>query len=108
MDKLTDKEILNLNLKTQGAQKPAPTFKLPIRSPSTSSPLMRKVDQQSQKGSEWDILLCQAIISGSLPFNILDNVHFGMFVESLSNNFYNLPSRGNMNGTIVPVVYIAC
>ena len=43
-----------------------------------------------------------------MTFNILDNVHFGMFVESLSNNFYNLPSRTFMNGTIVPVVYKAC
>ena len=50
----------------------------------------------------------KALISGSFSFNLLDNVEFGMFVESLSDYTYNLPSRGYMTGTIVPIMYDAC
>lgn len=105
MDKLSEQEHLKLNLKAQGAERTTPTSKLPTRSPSASSSLMRKVGHHSQKGREWDTLLCQAMISGSLSLNILDNVQFAMFIESVSCNLYNLPSRGYMTGTIIPVVY---
>ena len=33
---------------------------------------------------------------------------FGIFVESVSDYTYNLPSRGYMTGTIVPIMYNAC
>ena len=49
-----------------------------------------------------------AMISSSTPFNILDNAEWGVFVETLSDNRYNLPCRQYMNGTIVPFVYAAC
>ena len=55
-----------------------------------------------------DALLGRSIISGSLPFNLLDNVDFGMFVECLSQYQYNLPSRAYMTGVIIPLMYKSC
>ena len=43
-----------------------------------------------------------------MPFNILDNAEWGVFVETLSDHQWNLPCRQYMNGTIVPLVYAAC
>ena len=60
------------------------------------------------RGREYDTLLCQAMLSGSLSFNLLDNVRFTMFVEAISGNVYNLPSRGYMTRTVVPILYRAC
>ena len=48
-----------------------------------------------------------AILSGSLPFNVLDNVQFAIFVESLSGNRYKLPSRTYMTTTVVSAMYKA-
>ncbi|MCP4255070.1 MAG: hypothetical protein GY775_17020, partial [Candidatus Scalindua sp.] len=105
-DKLSEEERIELTTKARGEQKTTSTSKLPVR--SSAAHLMRQVGHQSQKGREWDVLLSQAIISGSLPYNILDNVQFGVLVESLSSNAYRLPSRGYMNRTVVPIVYRAC
>ena len=49
-----------------------------------------------------------AMISSSVPFNILDNAEWGIFVETLSDYQWNLPCRLYMNGTIVPLVNAAC
>ena len=49
-----------------------------------------------------------AMISSSVPFNILDNAEWGVFVETLSDHQWNLPCHQYMNGTIVPLVYAAC
>ena len=49
-----------------------------------------------------------AMISSSNPFNILDVPEWGVFLETLSDNKYHLPSRMYMNGKIVPIVYKSC
>ncbi|MCP4392729.1 MAG: hypothetical protein GY804_00390, partial [Alphaproteobacteria bacterium] len=104
-DKLSEEEKIQLRTKNSGKkQQTTSTSKLPVR----SSPLVCQVAHHSIKGREWDTQLCQAIISGSLPYNILDNVQFAMFVESISSYTYNLPSRSYMTRTVIPVVYRAC
>ena len=50
----------------------------------------------------------KAMRSDSLSFNLLVNVEFGMFVESLSDYTYNLPSRGYMSGKVVLIMYNEC
>ncbi|MCP4393475.1 MAG: hypothetical protein GY804_04305, partial [Alphaproteobacteria bacterium] len=79
------------------------TSLLPVR----SSPLMRPINHQTLKGRELDTKLCKAIISGSLPYNILDNVQFAIFVETISCHTYNLPSRTYMTKTVTPALYRA-
>ncbi len=64
-EKLSAEEKIELSTKSQGDQKTTPTSKLPIR--SSAAHLTRQIGHQSQKGREWDVLLSQAIISGSLP-----------------------------------------
>ena len=87
-----------------------PKSKFPARSPRqlTLFQTTRKIGHASTKGHELNVKLGKAMISGSLSFNLLDNVEFGMFVESLSDYTYNLPSRGYMSGAIVPIMYNAC
>ena len=70
--------------------------------------MFHKIPHDSKKGQELNIKLMLALISSSVPFNILDNAEWGVFVETLSDHRYKLPSREYMNGTIVPVVYAAC
>ena len=67
-----------------------------------------KIYPDSYKGRKLNKYLCMALLSGSVSWNFLDNVAFGIFVEGLSNNRYNLPSRTYMTTCIVPGVYQAC
>ena len=67
-----------------------------------------KIYPDSYKGRKLNKYLCMALLSGSVSWNFLDNVAFGIFVECLSNNRYKLPSRTYMTTCIVPGVYQAC
>ena len=49
-----------------------------------------------------------AMISSSVPFNILDNPEWGVFLETLSCKQYHLPCCQYINGTVVPILYKAC
>ncbi|MCP4394582.1 MAG: hypothetical protein GY804_09995, partial [Alphaproteobacteria bacterium] len=102
-EKLSEAEKNEVRNKSSGKkQQTTPNSKLPVRS------LVRPVTHQSSKGRELNTQLCKAIISGSLPYNILDNVQFAMFVENISSYTYNLPSRSYMTKTVTPALYRAC
>ena len=82
--------------------------KTPKRQKKSYADMTSKIDPDSYKGRKLNKLLCMALLSGSVSWNILDNVPFGLFVESLSNHTYKLPSRTYMTTCIVPAVYQAC
>ena len=54
-----------------------------------------------------NVKLAKAIISASLSWNALDNIEFAMFVEDVSCQSFNLPSRGYMTNTVLPILYRA-
>ena len=107
VDKLTPDELCSITQKAQGTELTSPSSKLPARSPQHSS-LFRKIPHNSTRGCDLNIKLMLAMISSSVPFNILDNPEWGVFVETLSGNQYHLPCRQYMNGQIVPIIYSAC
>ena len=82
--------------------------KTPKRHIKSYADMTLKIDPDSYKGRKLNKYLCLALLSGSVSWNFLDNVPFGIFVECLSNNKYKLPSRTYMTTRIVPGVYQAC
>ena len=85
-EKLSADEIMVMTEKMKG--KTSPSSKLPARSPKASSSLFsrRKISHESKKGQELNIKLMLAMISSSVPFNILDNAEWGVFIETLSDH----------------------
>ena len=105
LDCLTEAEQDHLNSANE------PTVfgaKTPKRQSKSYADMTSKIDPLSYKGRKLNKLLCMALLSGSVSWNILDNVPFGLFVESLSNHTYKLPSRTYMTTCMVPAVYQAC
>ena len=47
------------------------------------------------------------LVSASSPLNVLDNIEFAMFVEKVSSQSFNLPSRGYMTNTVMPILHKA-
>ena len=82
--------------------------KTPKRQVKSYADMTLKIDPDSYKGRKLNKYLCMALLSGSVSWNFLDNVQFGIFVEHLSNHMYKLPSRTYMTTCIVPAVYQAC
>ena len=82
--------------------------KTPKRQVKSYADMTLKIDPDSYKGRKLNKYLCMALLSGSVSWNFLDNVQFGIFVEYLSNHMYKLPSRTYMTTCIVPAVYQAC
>lgn len=107
IDKLSAEDLLTINLRAKGTEETSPSSKLPARSPRASS-LYNKISHNSPRGRDLNIKLCLALISSSVPFTLLDNPDWGVFLETLSFKQYNLPSRQYMNGTIVPIIYKGC
>ena len=106
LNNLTQTEITGIYTKASGTEQSSPTSKLPARSPR--SVLYNKIKLDSHRGLDLNSKLCVALLSSSVPFSaILDNSDWGVFVETLSHNQYNLPSRRYMNDTIVPMLYDA-
>ena len=70
-EKLTPEEVDVMAEKLKG--KTSPSSKLPARSPKAASSMFRKISHDSKKGQELNIKLMLALISSSVPFNILDN-----------------------------------
>ena len=66
---------------------------IPKRQVKSYGDMTSKIDHDSYKGRKLNKYLCMALLSGSVSWNFLDNVPFGIFVEYLSNNMYKLPSR---------------
>ena len=84
-DKITEAEESQLNSGSEPTQFGAKT---PKRQCKSYVDMTKKIDPCSLKGRKINKYLCLAILSGSLPWNILDNVQFAMFVELLSDNRY--------------------
>ena len=107
-DKLTDDERNDLMDKSKGTTSPA--SRLPARSPKGAAAFFsgHKISHDSKKGRELNVKLLIAMISSSVSFNILDCPEWGVFVECLSGDKYNLPSRQYMNASIVSPVFNAC
>ena len=109
LDKISQEELNKIDDKARGNERTTPTSKLPTRSPvAVKSPMNRKLTRHSLRGREYDTLLCKAMLSGSLSFNLLDDVKFAMFVEAISSGVYTLPCRAYMTNTVVPIVYNGC
>ena len=106
IDKLTTEELRNLNSVSEPTSRDATTPKRQLKGSYVN--WVRNIDHNGSEGRELNRMLCLAILSGSLPWNILDNVQFAMFVEKASGNRYKLPSRTYMTSTIVPRLYQSC
>ena len=107
VDKLSSEDLLTINLRAKGTEETSSSSKLPARSPRSSS-LYNKIPQNSPRGQDLNIKLCLALISSSVPFTLLDNPDWAVFLETLSFKQYNMPSRQYMNGSIIPIIYKAC
>ena len=62
------------------------------------------IDHFSLLGRQLNRKLARALVTGAVSVNILDNVQFANFCESL-NSRYKLPSRSYMSNTIIPYLY---
>ena len=100
-DKMTEQEKLELNRNEHT------TFdsKTPKRQIRGYGDMCSKILHTSYKGMKLNKSLCLALITGSVPFKFLDNPHFGMYVETLSGNQYNLPSRTYMSTSVMPSIH---
>ena len=107
IDKLTQEEIRSLNSASEPTTSDATTPKRQVKARYVNW-LNKNIDHQGPEGREINRMLCLAILSGSLPWNILDNVQFAMFVEKVSANRYKLPSRTYMTTKLVPLLYQSC
>ena len=67
-----------------------------------------KILHSSLKGIKLNKYLCLAMVTGSVSFNLLDNPQFGIFVETLSGNQYNLPGRTYMSTCVLPGIHQKC
>ena len=100
-DKLSDAE--KLSLLTGGLT--TPDAELPKR--STNRRLTDEapdISHYSLLGRRLDRKLARALVTGAVSINILDNVNFAIFCESLCPR-YKLPSRAYMTNTIIPSLY---
>ena len=100
-DKLSDAE--KVQLLTGGLT--TPDAVLPKR--STNRRLTDEapdISHYSLLGRTLDRKLARALVTGAVSINILDNVNFAIFCESLCPR-YKLPSRAYMTNTIIPSLY---
>ena len=102
-DKVTPEEDRKLNSVNEPTTSDSITPKRQVRGFFQNT----QIEHASTKGRNLNKQLGLAILSGSLPFNVLDNVNFAIFVEMLSENRYKLPSRQYMTTTIVSAMYKA-
>ena len=102
-DKITPEEEKKLNSVIEPTTSDSTTPKRQVKGCYWN----KQIEPTSSKGRNLNKQLCLAILSGSLPFNVLDNVQFAIFLENLSENRYKLPSRQYMTSTIVSAMYKA-
>ena len=84
-DKITEAEESQLN---SGSEPTPRDAKTPKRQFKSYADMCKKVDHCSHRGRKINRNLFLAILSSSLPRNILDNVNFAMFVECITDNRY--------------------
>ena len=105
LDKIADADIESFH---RSDDPTSPDASRPSRASRHHSLFNNKIIHNSYDGRRINCALAKALISGSVPLNILDNVEFAIFCEELSGHLYNLPSRTYMNSTVIPIVYNGC
>ena len=104
-DRMTEEERQELNCRNEHT-----TFdsKAPKRQIKGYGDMTSKILHNSLKGIKLNNSLCLAMVTGSVPFNFLDNPHFAIYVEALSGRQYNLPSRTYMSTCVLPGIHQKC
>merc|ERR1712002_471593 len=104
-DRMTEEERQELNCRSEHT-----TFdsKAPKRQIKGYGDMTSKILHNSHKGIKLNNTLCLSMVTGSVPFNFLDNPHFARYVENLSGRQYNLPGRTYMSTCVLPGMWMKC